>query len=157
MVEEVRLSQEAALAIAEQEKAKALAAMEEAEEARKKAEEEAQKRREAEMMARREAEEKDRVLTALAQNDNRYRKYTIQEIEIATDQFSPAKKIGEGGYGPVYRGHLDHTPVAIKILSPDASQGRKQFQQEVMIYIYICIALFSHMMQLNLKYIPIHE
>ncbi|KAH1094010.1 hypothetical protein GYH30_039651 [Glycine max] len=33
--------------------------------------------------------------------------------------------------GPVFRGQLDHTPVAIKILNPDASHGRRQFQQEV--------------------------
>ncbi|KAK7283183.1 hypothetical protein RIF29_12551 [Crotalaria pallida] len=130
-VEEVRLSQEAALALAAQEKAKALAAWQEAEESRKRAELEAQKRREAELKAKKEAEEKDRALDALARKDTRYRKYTIQEIEIATEQFAESKKIGEGGYGPVYKGKLDHTAVAIKILSPDASQGRKQFNQEV--------------------------
>ncbi|KAJ1423420.1 UspA [Sesbania bispinosa] len=130
-VEEVRMSEEAALAIAEKEKAKARAAMEAAEESRRKAEQEAQRRKEAEMKARRESEEKDRVLTALAQNDYRYRKYTIEEIEEATEKFSPSKKVGEGGYGPVYKGQLDHTLVAIKILNPEASQGRKQFQQEV--------------------------
>ncbi|KAF1864939.1 hypothetical protein Lal_00004312 [Lupinus albus] len=131
MVEESRLSQKAALAMAAQEKLKAIVAWEEAEEARKRAEQEAQKRREAEMKAKKESEEKDQVLNALARSDNRYRRYTIEEIEAATDQFSSSKKIGEGGYGPVYKGKLDHTPVAIKILSPDASQGRKQFQQEV--------------------------
>ncbi|CAJ1973549.1 unnamed protein product [Sphenostylis stenocarpa] len=130
-VEEARLSEEAALAIAEKEKAKAKAAMEAAEEARKRAEQEAQRRKDAEMKARREAEEKERALSALAQNDTRYRKYTIEEIEIATEKFSPSNKIGEGGYGPVFKGHLDHTPVAIKILRPDASQGMKQFQQEI--------------------------
>jgi hypothetical protein len=130
-VVEVRLSQEAALAIAEREKARAKAALEAAEEAKRKAEQEAQRRREAEMKARKEAEERDRVLTALAQKDNRYRKYTMQEIEVATEKFSPSKKLGEGGYGPVFKGHLDHTPVAIKLLNPEASQGRKQFQQEV--------------------------
>ncbi|XP_004501456.1 U-box domain-containing protein 35 isoform X2 [Cicer arietinum] len=130
-VEEVRMSQEAALAMAEREKARAKAAMEAAEDAKRKAEQEAQRRREAEMKARKEAEERDRVLTALAQNDNRYRKYTMEEIEVATEKFSPSKKLGEGGYGPVYKGHLDHTAVAIKLLNPEASQGRKQFQQEV--------------------------
>ncbi|WJX41578.1 hypothetical protein P8452_28909 [Trifolium repens] len=130
-VVEVRLSQEAALAIAEREKARAKAALEAAEEAKRKAEQEAQRRREAEMKARKEAEERDRVLTALAQKDNRYRKYTMLEIEVATEKFSPSKKLGEGGYGPVFKGHLDHTPVAIKLLNPEASQGRKQFQQEV--------------------------
>lgn len=127
------MSQEAALALAEKEKARAKAALEAAEEARKKAEQEAQRRKEVEMKARKEAEERNRVLTAYAQNDARYRRYTMQEIEVATEKFSPLKKIGEGGYGPVYKGRLDHTSVAIKILSPEASQGRKQFQQEVMI------------------------
>jgi serine/threonine protein kinase len=45
--------------------------------------------------------------------------------------FSEKLKIGEGGYGPVYKCDLDHTPVAVKVLSPDAAQGKSQFQQEV--------------------------
>ncbi|BAT77999.1 hypothetical protein VIGAN_02062000 [Vigna angularis var. angularis] len=130
-VEVVRMSQEAALAIAEKEKAIAKAAMEAAEEARRRAEQEAQRRKDAEEKARAEAEEKERALSTLAQNDTRYRRYTIEEIEMATEKFSPSNKIGEGGYGPVYKGHLDHTPVAIKILRPDAAQGMKQFNQEI--------------------------
>ena len=136
---EVRLSQEAALAMAEREKAIAKAALEAAEEVRRKAEQEAKRRKEAEMKARKEAEERDRALNALAQNYNRYRKYTMMEIEVATERFSPSKKLGEGGYGPVFKGHLDHTPVAIKLLNPEAAQGRKQFNQEVI----ICINIFS--------------
>lgn len=83
------------------------------------------------MKAQREEQEKHRALNALAHNDVRYRKYAIEEIEEATEKFSQANKIGEGGYGPVYKGKLDHTPVAIKVLRPDAAQGKKQFQQEV--------------------------
>jgi len=60
-----------------------------------------------------------------------YRRYTIEEIEEATNHFSKALKIGEGGYGPVYKCYLDHTRVAVKVLRPDAAQGRTQFQQEV--------------------------
>ncbi|XP_023001884.1 U-box domain-containing protein 51-like [Cucurbita maxima] len=129
--EEVRLAEEAALAIAEMEKAKCKAAIEAAEAAQKLAEREAQRRKQAEMKARKETEEKKRALNALAQNDVRYRKYTIEEIEESTEMFSEKLKIGEGGYGPVYGGKLDHTAVAIKVLRPDAAQGRKQFQQEV--------------------------
>ncbi|KAK9946245.1 hypothetical protein M0R45_011719 [Rubus argutus] len=129
--QEVRLSEETALAIAEMEKAKCKVAIEAAEASQKLAEMESHRRRQAEMKAKKEAEEKDRALTALAHNDVRYRKYTIEEIEEATGEFSESRKIGEGGYGPVYRGKLDHTPVAIKVLRPDAAQGRKQFQQEV--------------------------
>ncbi|KAH9617740.1 hypothetical protein KSS87_003045, partial [Heliosperma pusillum] len=130
-IEQARLSEESALAIVEMEKAKCRAAMEAAEAAQRLAEKEAQRRKLAEMKAKRESEEKNRALSQLAHNDVRYRRYTIDEIEVATDKFASQYKVGEGGYGPVYRGTLDHTPVAIKVLRPDAAQGRKQFQQEV--------------------------
>ncbi|XP_044471478.1 U-box domain-containing protein 35 [Mangifera indica] len=129
--EEARLAEEAALVVAEMEKAKCQAAIEAAEKAQKLAEMEAQRRRHAERKAQREAEEKNRALTALAHNDSRYRRYSIEEIEEATCNFADNMKIGEGGYGPVYKGKLDHTAVAIKVLRPDAAQGKKQFQQEV--------------------------
>ncbi|KAL3500805.1 hypothetical protein ACH5RR_039898 [Cinchona calisaya] len=130
-IEQARLAGEAALAIVEIEKAKCRAAIEAAEKAQKLAEIEGQRRKHAEEKAKREAAEKCRALNVLSQNDVRYRKYTIEEIETATNKFSQSSKIGEGGYGPVYKGKLDHTPVAIKVLRPDAAQGRKQFQQEV--------------------------
>lgn len=62
---------------------------------------------------------------------NRYKRYSIDEIEKATDYFSADRKIGEGGYGPVYKCFLDQTAVAIKTLRLDAAQGRSQFQQEI--------------------------
>ena len=128
---EARLAEEAALATAEREKAKAKAALEAAEASQRIAKLEAQKRINAEMVAIKEAEERKKMLNTLAQTDLRYRKYTIEEIEAATELFSESRKIGEGGYGPVYKSYLDHTPVAIKVLRPDAAQGRSQFQQEV--------------------------
>ncbi|KAL9442715.1 hypothetical protein AB3S75_016151 [Citrus x aurantiifolia] len=130
-LEEARLAEEAAMAIAEKEKAKSRAAIEAAEAAQRIAELESQKRISAEMKALKEAEEKKKALDALAQSDVRYRKYSIEEIEAATEFFTDTRKIGEGGYGPVYKCYLDHTPVAIKVLRPDAAQGRSQFQQEV--------------------------
>ncbi|KAF9612591.1 hypothetical protein IFM89_002187 [Coptis chinensis] len=129
--EDARRAEEAALAIAEREKAKCRVAIEAAEAAQRLAEMEAQKRRNAEMKARKEAAEKKRALNVLANNDIRYRKYSIEEIEAATDRFSDSLKIGEGGYGPVFRATLDHTLVAIKVLRADAAQGKRQFQQEV--------------------------
>ncbi|KAG8381782.1 hypothetical protein BUALT_Bualt05G0008400 [Buddleja alternifolia] len=130
-VEHARLAEEAANALIEVEKAKCRAAIEAAEKAQKIAERETQRRKHAEQKAKREAEEKNRALDILSKNDIRYRKYTIDEIEAATNKFSRSMKIGEGGYGPVYKGKLDHTRVAIKVLRSDAAQGRKQFQQEV--------------------------
>ncbi|KAL7096250.1 hypothetical protein ACP275_10G069900 [Erythranthe tilingii] len=130
-LEEARLAEEAALAIAEKEKEKCRVAIEKAEAAQKVAELEAQKRISAERKALKEAEEKKKVLDKLAQTDLRYRKYSIEEIETATEYFTESRKIGEGGYGPVYKCYLDHTQVAVKVLRPDAAQGRSQFQQEV--------------------------
>ncbi|KAJ1420112.1 UspA [Sesbania bispinosa] len=63
--------------------------------------------------------------------DVRYRRYSIEEIEAATEFFSESLKIGEGGYGPVFKCFLDHTSVAVKVLRPDAAQGMAQFQREV--------------------------
>ncbi|EOA22269.1 hypothetical protein CARUB_v10002865mg [Capsella rubella] len=143
--EKARLSEEAALAVAEMEKAKCRAAEEAAEKAQRMAELEGQRRKQAEMKARSEEDDKDRAMSALAHNDVRYRKYTIEEIEEATDQFADHRKIGEGGYGPVFHGELDHTPVAIKVLRPDAVQGKQQFQQEVEV---LCSIRHPHMVLL---------
>lgn len=126
-----RVIGEATSAVAQVEKTKYKAAYEAAEKAQRLAEIEGHRRKYAEEQAEKEAKEKDRALTVLSQSDVRYRRYTIEEIEDATDKFSSAMKIGEGGYGPVYKAKLDHTPVAIKVLRSDEAQGRKQFQQEV--------------------------
>ncbi|GAB2215750.1 hypothetical protein Droror1_Dr00020148 [Drosera rotundifolia] len=130
-VEDACSVEEAALMIVEKEKVKCKAAIEAAEAAQKIAEMEAQKRLNAEKKAKKESEEKKKALIALTHNDVRYRRYSIEEIETATNDFSNSLKIGEGGYGPVYRCTLDHTQVAVKVLRPDAAQGQSQFQQEV--------------------------
>ncbi|XP_020691963.2 U-box domain-containing protein 52-like isoform X1 [Dendrobium catenatum] len=130
-LEKARLAEETALAMVEREKAKAKAAIEAAEASKRIAELEAKKRLDAEMKAVKEAEEKNKALNALHNDILRYRKYSIEEIELATDCFAESQKIGGGSYGPVYFGQLDHTPVAIKVLRPDASQSRLQFHKEV--------------------------
>lgn len=107
------------------------AAFEAAEKAEKLAKLEAERRRHAELKAKRDAEAKHRALEVLSHSDVRYRKYTIEDIEAATNHFSDSLRIGEGGYGPVYSGTLDHTKVAIKVLGLGAAQGNKQFQREV--------------------------
>uniref|UniRef100_A0A0D9VDU1 RING-type E3 ubiquitin transferase n=1 Tax=Leersia perrieri TaxID=77586 RepID=A0A0D9VDU1_9ORYZ len=129
--QELRNAEEEALALVQMEKAKCRAALEAAEAAQRIAELEAQKRLRAEWKAKREAEERRRATEAMNNTDLRYRRYSIDDIEAATHKFDKALKIGEGGYGPVYKAVMDHTNVAIKILRPDASQGRRQFQQEI--------------------------
>ncbi|XP_051137193.1 U-box domain-containing protein 52-like [Andrographis paniculata] len=130
-VEEAQLAEEAAMAVPGKKMATTEAALQHAEAAQRLAALEAEKRINAEKKALREAEENNTMLSSLTQTDIRYRKYTIEEIEVATEYFAPSRKIGEGGYGPVFKCYLDHTPAAVKILRPDATHGRAQFQQEV--------------------------
>ncbi|KAG2722679.1 hypothetical protein I3760_02G137800 [Carya illinoinensis] len=125
-LEEAQLAEEAALALAKVERQKTMAALEAAKMQQRLAEVQTQKRKNIEMQAKQKG-----AVDALTQNNVIYRRYSIDEIEKATDYFNSSLKIGEGGYGPVYKGLLDHTAVAIKILRPDLSQGQKQFQQEV--------------------------
>jgi hypothetical protein len=45
-----------------------------------------------------------KAMEALSHGLIKYRRYTIEEIEVATDHFNSLLKIGEGGYGHVYKG-----------------------------------------------------
>ncbi|KAJ6715342.1 PROTEIN KINASE SUPERFAMILY PROTEIN [Salix viminalis] len=129
-LEEAKLAEEAALSLAEMEKQKANTAIEAAKMAQRLAQMESQKRQAAEKRA---IQERKKAIKCLEQNSVLYRKYTIEEIEVATNYFERSKKIGEGGYGPVFKATLDHTPVAIKVLRPDLSQGQRQFHKEVQV------------------------
>ncbi|KAF9613949.1 hypothetical protein IFM89_013484 [Coptis chinensis] len=60
-----------------------------------------------------------------------FSEFSFSEIEAATRNFDPCLKIGEGGYGSVFKGFLRNTEVAIKLLNSSSLQGRLEFQQEV--------------------------
>jgi len=76
-------------------------------------------------------EERMRTSNEIERNKFIFKRYNIEEIEVATNYFDMDGKIGEGGYGPVFKGVLDNTAVAVKTLRPDMTQGEKQFNQEV--------------------------
>ncbi|CAN6208580.1 unnamed protein product [Urochloa humidicola] len=59
--------------------------------------------------------------------------FSPSELEHATENFNSSLKIGEGGFGCVYRGILRNMAVAIKVLKPDSLHGQSQFEQEVAI------------------------
>ncbi|KAM5586349.1 hypothetical protein ABKV19_005324 [Rosa sericea] len=59
-------------------------------------------------------------------------KFTLRQIKTATNNFDIANKIGEGGFGPVYRGLLsDNTAIAVKKLSAKSKQGNREFVNEI--------------------------
>ncbi|KAL3618218.1 hypothetical protein CASFOL_038539 [Castilleja foliolosa] len=130
---EAKQNQESALSIIEREKQKCNAAVDIAHKAQRIAELESEKRKRAERKYKHESEEKQKAIDActLVRNVVRYRRYSIEEIEAATNNFADSDKIGEGGYGPVFKGAIDHTPVAVKLLRSEISEGKKQFQREV--------------------------
>ncbi|CAJ2649910.1 unnamed protein product [Trifolium pratense] len=117
--------------IAAEEKAKYLKVMKELEESKSIFAKESYERQMAELNVLRESIEKQRIVDTLLSNDRRYRKYTMDEIKIATNNLSEALVIGEGGYGKVYKCNLDHTPVAVKVLHHDTINKKSEFLKEV--------------------------
>ncbi|KAE9448809.1 hypothetical protein C3L33_19297, partial [Rhododendron williamsianum] len=119
-------------------KRKHLEAVKEIEIARNLLAKEAYERQIAESNALKESVEKKKIIDALLSNDRRYRRYTRDEIEIATDSFSETKMIDEGSYGKVYRCDLDKTPVAVKVLRSDALEKEKEFLTEIEVLSQLC-------------------
>ncbi|XLR41601.1 hypothetical protein S83_026261 [Arachis hypogaea] len=58
--------------------------------------------------------------------------FDLSSIVSATDNFSINNKLGEGGFGPVYKGTLENgEEIAVKRLSRGSKQGVKEFKTEV--------------------------
>ncbi|KAB5538940.1 hypothetical protein DKX38_016473 [Salix brachista] len=58
--------------------------------------------------------------------------FSFNELKVATNGFLPSNKIGEGGFGSVYKGILqDGRIVAIKMLSAESRQGEREFMSEI--------------------------
>ncbi|OVA14371.1 Protein kinase domain [Macleaya cordata] len=58
--------------------------------------------------------------------------FTLRQIKAATNNFAAENKIGEGGFGPVYKGLLsDGTIIAVKQLSSKSKQGNREFVNEI--------------------------
>ncbi|TKY66620.1 G-type lectin S-receptor serine/threonine-protein kinase [Spatholobus suberectus] len=83
---------------------------------------------------------KDKIIN----EEDQIEKYEKESIELptfefstianATDHFSPNNILGEGGYGPVYKGVLANgREIAIKRLSLKSGQGPKEFKNEVLL------------------------
>nr|VDD49290.1 unnamed protein product [Brassica oleracea] len=60
--------------------------------------------------------------------------YDFKKIEVATNKFSRSNKLGEGGFGEVYKGTLSNgTEVAVKRLSEKSGQGIREFKNEAVL------------------------
>jgi len=58
--------------------------------------------------------------------------FTLKELSHATNKFDITTKVGEGGYGSVYKGILSNeTFVAVKRAGENSLQGQKEFLTEI--------------------------
>ncbi|KAM4092769.1 hypothetical protein ACB094_06G065700 [Castanea mollissima] len=58
--------------------------------------------------------------------------FTLRQIRAATNNFDVSNKVGEGGFGSVYKGLLsDGTTIAVKQLSSKSKQGNREFVNEI--------------------------
>ncbi|XP_074572579.1 putative LRR receptor-like serine/threonine-protein kinase At1g56140 [Curcuma longa] len=58
--------------------------------------------------------------------------FSYAELRAATEDFNPANILGEGGFGPVFKGTLSNgRKVAVKKLSTTSNQGKDQFLTEI--------------------------
>ncbi|KAL5730985.1 non-specific serine/threonine protein kinase [Ranunculus cassubicifolius] len=60
--------------------------------------------------------------------------FDLDVIQTATDNFSEANKLGQGGFGTVYKGELlDGQEIAVKRLSEHSGQGSQELKNEVVL------------------------
>ncbi|XP_057514835.1 cysteine-rich receptor-like protein kinase 21 [Actinidia eriantha] len=60
--------------------------------------------------------------------------FRFTDLVAATNNFSFENKLGEGGYGPVYKGNLQSgQEIAVKRLSKTSKQGFEEFKNEVLL------------------------
>ncbi|GJS05066.1 G-type lectin S-receptor-like serine/threonine-protein kinase, partial [Tanacetum coccineum] len=79
--------------------------------------------------------------------------FSLYKVVKATNNFSDSNKLGEGGFGPVYKGVLENgQEVAVKRLSETSHQGFEEFKNEL-----ISIAKLQHRNLVKLLGYCIHE
>ncbi|KAL9456513.1 hypothetical protein AB3S75_005690 [Citrus x aurantiifolia] len=80
-------------------------------------------------MRRKKDNDDEEVLVGIESKPNTF---SYAELRSATKDFDPSNKLGEGGYGPVYKGTLsDGRVIAVKQLSIASHQGKNQFVNEI--------------------------
>ncbi|AAC13895.1 T1F9.5 [Arabidopsis thaliana] len=60
--------------------------------------------------------------------------FEMNTIQTATNNFSLSNKLGQGGFGSVYKGKLqDGKEIAVKRLSSSSGQGKEEFMNEIVL------------------------
>ncbi|XP_052733534.1 probable LRR receptor-like serine/threonine-protein kinase At1g56140 isoform X2 [Vigna angularis] len=81
------------------------------------------------IIRRRKRQHEDEELLGI---DTKPYTFSYSELKNATNDFNVENKLGEGGFGPVYKGTLnDGRVIAVKQLSVASHQGKSQFITEI--------------------------
>ncbi|XP_058208588.1 probable serine/threonine-protein kinase PBL23 [Rhododendron vialii] len=73
--------------------------------------------------------------------------FSFRDLSVATQNFNPDSLVGEGGFGRVYKGHIEslNQDVAVKQLDRNGFQGNREFLVEVLL-----LSLLHHTNLVNL-------
>ncbi|KAI7753022.1 hypothetical protein M8C21_016777 [Ambrosia artemisiifolia] len=76
--------------------------------------------------------DEDSIMESQHDDDTELSYFSLAEISKSTNDFSEDKKLGQGGFGPVYMGMLDDgREIAVKKLSKTSTQGVNEFRNEL--------------------------
>ncbi|XP_010693649.2 receptor-like serine/threonine-protein kinase At4g25390 [Beta vulgaris subsp. vulgaris] len=76
--------------------------------------------------------------SSLSSSSNLPRRFSFSHLRRITSNFSPSRRLGQGGFGSVFSGSLSlsrnrEVAVAVKLLDSGSLQGEREFQNELLI------------------------
>ncbi|KAL6875792.1 hypothetical protein ACP4OV_013305 [Aristida adscensionis] len=82
--------------------------------------------------AKLDTKEDEELILGIEGRSTEFTVYDFPQVLEATSNFSEENKLGQGGFGPVYKGQLpDGLQIAVKRLASHSGQGFNEFKNEV--------------------------
>ncbi|CAO1940185.1 unnamed protein product [Urochloa humidicola] len=76
--------------------------------------------------------EEDEALSTVIGRSSQFTVYDFLQVLGATNNFSQENKLGQGGFGPVYKGRFhDGLEIAVKRLASHSGQGFREYKNEI--------------------------
>lgn len=77
--------------------------------------------------------------------------FTLKELKVITQDYSRSNFLGEGGFGPVYKGFIDDKvrpgleaqPVAVKVLDLEGKQGHREWLVSICSNFLVSLIMYS--------------
>ncbi|KAG7553270.1 Protein kinase-like domain superfamily [Arabidopsis thaliana x Arabidopsis arenosa] len=99
-----------------------------------------------------ETTQRDLIMNELVGPVDRFQFLEFRVVAEATNHFSDTNKLGQGGFGTVYKGTLpDGSDVAIKRLENTSSQGLREFKNEIQTILHVLHLNLSEEYAMDMK------